>query len=220
MAVSTKIQKILVAGILIVIGLALVVYGSLAFMRQYQATHESRPLSLGKVVTESASQPDETPPSDDCMLQTVAERAPHILTIPDIGVDSCVQQVGNDPSGTIAAPSNVHLAGWYVNSVAPGEKGVSLVDGHVSGRYSEAIFKNLGKLTPGSIISVQRGNGQTVKFAVVDVASYPSDQVMKVLFEQLEGVDSQLTLITCGGVFDKSSQTYADRVVVRAKLAS
>ena len=92
MAVSTKIRKILIAGILIVVGLALVVYGSWAFMRQYQATHIPQPLFLEKVVTESTDQPSETPPGDDCRQQTVAARAPHILTIPGIGVDSCVQR--------------------------------------------------------------------------------------------------------------------------------
>lgn len=202
------------------IGLLLISWGGLAYLEQYRATHTPQTLNLGQVVTTSTDTPSETPPDDSCKEQAVAPGEPHVLKIPSVGIDGCVQKVGTDQNDDIATPSNVHLVGWYVKSVAPGEKGISLMDGHVSGRYSEAIFKRLGDLAPGAQVSVQSGEGRAVHFEVVDVASYPADKVMDVLFDPLDDVESQLTLITCGGKFDRQTQTYADRVVVRAKLIS
>lgn len=202
------------------VGLSLIAWGSWGYLQRYRATHTPQPLKLEQVVTTSTDTPSETPPGDSCKEQAVAPSDPHVLKMPSIGVDSCIQKVGTDQNGDIAVPGNIHLVGWYVKSVAPGEKGISLIDGHVSGRYSEAIFKRLKDLAPGAQISVQRGDGQVVHFEVVDVASYPADKVMDVLFDTLDGVESQLTLITCGGKFDRQAQAYADRIVVRAKLIS
>ena len=210
----------LASATIMLVGLSLIAWGSWGYLQQYTATHTPQPIKLEQVVTTSTDTPSETPPSDSCKEQAVAPSDPHVLKMPSIGVDSCIQKVSTDQNGDIAAPSNVHLAGWYVKSVTPGEKGISLIDGHVSGRYSEAIFKRLKDLSPGTQVSVQRGDGQVVYFEVVDVTSYPAEKVMDALFNPLEGVDSQLTLITCGGKFDRQSQTYADRVVVRAKLIS
>lgn len=180
------------------------------------ATHNPDPLIPSAVVTFSDPSPDETPPTKECDDYRVPADEPRHIDVPDIGVAGCILRVGVDQNGSIAVPSNVHVAGWFVDSVLPGEKGVSIIDGHVSGVYGGAIFSALADLVPGDQVIVELGTGLTREFVVVSVDTYSVAETAAEQFRQLEGVDRQLTLITCGGAFDHTTRLYDDRVVVRA----
>lgn len=217
MTSSKNKNKLKLIGFLL--GIFLVVYGGWGFWQRYKATHNPHPIIPSKVVTQSTDQPDETPLTDACAAYRVSANRPRVISIPSIGVSGCVQEVGIDQYNAVAVPTNIHLAGWYANSVLPGEKGVSVLDGHVSGRYSaDAIFAELAKVKVGDAVKIELGDTSWRTFSVVEVSSYPINQVMEELFKPVESEGSQLTLITCGGVYDRTAQSYEQRVLVRAVL--
>ncbi len=211
-----KRKNVLIA-VVVVLASGLVAYGLWGLRERYQATHAPTPSIAAETISYSTDEPEETPPN--CDDYRVADHEPRKIEIPSIGVSGCIQKVAVDQKGAIAVPTNIHLAGWYVDSALPGQEGVSVIDGHVSGRYSDAIFTNLKNIKAGDAIRVQLGDGSWQQFKVTDKNSYSLDKMTGRLFDRLNGVNSQLTLITCGGRFDRASQTYDERIIVRAGLS-
>jgi LPXTG-site transpeptidase (sortase) family protein len=195
----------------IITGLGLL--GVLQWLATTQNPHVEIPATVVEVSTET---PDETYIADICDRYTVAADHPRVLEIPSLGIRSCVQRVGIDQFGAIAVPTNVHLSGWYTGSSLPGESGVSIIDGHVRGRYRDGVFVRLHELSAGEMVRVQRGSGEYVDFTVKDVARYSVADANEALFAKIEDAESQLTLITCGGQYNEGDGTYSERIIVRA----
>lgn len=202
---------------MLIIGLALVCLGIIRFWDWHEVTHRTDLPSPSQVVTRSEDTPSETTLDADTIPYNVAPDQPKILALPSLGVSGFIQKVGIDQHKAIATPNNVHMAGWYINSVKPGEDGVSVIDGHVRGRYAPAFFSRLYELEPGNDIGVMYGDGRRVDFKVVKVAQYDKDKALDRLFEKLPSVDQQLVLITCSGTFDASTATYDKRTLVYAE---
>lgn len=152
---------------------------------------------------------------------TLPESLPTRLTVPSIGVDSDLMQLGKNQDGTVEVPplGVDSPAGWYRNSPTPGELGPSVLLGHVDAAAGPSVFYRLGELTAGAEVTVTREDGTTAVFAVDRTERYP-----KADFPTLEVYgntdDSQLRLITCGGAFDQSIGHYVDNIVVFATLIS
>ncbi|CAG1020871.1 sortase A [Patescibacteria group bacterium] len=142
---------------------------------------------------------------------------PRLLTLPTINTDAYIQKVGVDQNNQIAVPDNIHFAGWYINSVKPGEKGLSIIDGHVDGLFNPGVFRNLKELKQEDIFTIEYGNGSIYTFKVVDKKEISTEDAAKVLFSKNPGIVSQLNLITCVGVFDPSVQSYDKRLIVIAE---
>jgi sortase (surface protein transpeptidase) len=138
----------------------------------------------------------------------------------DLGVNGFVQQVGTTSEQAVAVPSNIHIAGWYNQAALPGEPGLSIIDGHVSGRYSDGIFKELRSANAGSRFEIEYGDRTTKTFEIIDVIQLPEAESAAALFNKRPEIESQLNLITCGGEFDSSTQQYEERVLVISKLVS
>ena len=217
---NKKRRKIVFVIVLVPVAIMLIGNGLWSFWRRYQATHMSQVDIQTETVTHSTDEPGETPPPDDCNGYQTGYDQPYKIEVPSVEVSGCIQKVGVDQNNSIAVPTNIHLAGWYTNSVLPGDKGVSIIDGHVLGRYQDAIFVNLKDIRPGDIIRIQFGDETWKEFEVIVVNSYPVNEVMDHLLPLHSGLDSQLNLITCGGNYDKNSHSYDQRVVVKSKLIS
>lgn len=211
----SKSKPKLQIGLLLIASLVLIGYGAYGFWQKHQATNQP-PAKVDEVVTHSTDKPDETPVKTCDDFKTAANN-PKKIVIPSVGVDGCIQRVGIDQNKAIAVPTNVNVAGWYVNSPVPGEKGVSIIDGHVQGRYSSAIFGKIKDLKAGETIKIILGDGTDRSFEVLSVKNYSVEETNKQQYAQLEGVERQLTLITCGGRYDSKSESYDKRVIVRAK---
>lgn len=169
-----------------------------------------------KTVVLSIDKPSEAPVSSNDFVKVPADQPKEIL-ISSISVEGYIQKVGVDQNNQMAVPNNIHLAGWYVNSVKPGNPGLSIIDGHVLGRYDDAIFKDLINLEPANIISVIYGDNSKKSFVVKEVKLLPVSDTVAYLNEKDPNIKSQLNLITCGGAFDRNSQTYDKRVVVKSE---
>ncbi|UZK54558.1 class F sortase [Streptomyces drozdowiczii] len=125
------------------------------------------------------------------------------------------------PSGQLDAPppNDKNLVGWFKDGATPGERGASIVAGHVDTTTGPAVFLQLRFLKPGATVDITRADGTVATFSVDTVetfskADFPDDKVYA------DTPDAQLRLITCGGNYDRKAKDYEDNVVVFAHLDS
>jgi sortase (surface protein transpeptidase) len=205
--------------LLYAVGFVLVVVGTVNILMYFQdRQNANKPITIApeKVVVKSSDKPNEAPVSFNDFANVPANQPKEII-IPSIGVDGYIQKISVDQNNQMAVPNNIHLAGWYVNSVKPGEPGLSIIDGHVLGRYNDAIFKDLINLSHGNTFSVIYGDNSEKLFAVKEVKLLPVSDTAAYLNKKDPNIKIQLNLITCGGNFDRNSQTYDKRVVVKSE---
>jgi LPXTG-site transpeptidase (sortase) family protein len=149
--------------------------------------------------------PDPPPPS----LQPVS------IQIDKIGVRGArVVDVGVEPSGEMEVPPPLEV-GWYQYGPAPGELGSAVLAGHIASGGIDGAFRFLDRLEPGDRFTVSFEDGSDRRFEVTELRQYDKDQLP---FNQIftdEG-EPRLALITCGGAFDYSAQSYEDNVVAYA----
>ncbi|GHF79925.1 class F sortase [Streptomyces thermodiastaticus] len=146
---------------------------------------------------------------------------PTRISIPKIGVDAPFTKLSLDKNGRLNPPpeNDKNLVGWYQGGPAPGERGASVVVGHIDTKTGPAVFVELPTLKPGDEVDIVRADGAVARFEVdaVEVFSksdFPDDLVYG------DTPSPELRLITCGGTFDKARQDYRDNVVVFAHLDS
>lgn len=144
---------------------------------------------------------------------------PVSIRIPVIRVDAPLMQVGLTKHRALQVPplSHAGVAGWYRNSVDPGDPGTSVIVGHVDSFSGPAVFYNVSVLKPGETIQVRRRDGRTAVFSVDKIASYRKDAFPSRLVYRATRYPS-LRLITCGGPFDAAHGGYQDNTVVFASL--
>ena len=155
-------------------------------------------------------------------VKPLARSVPVRLEIPSIGVDTTLMQLGLNPDGTVQVPpieANAP-AGWYRNSVTPGQTGPAVILAHVTvGQFGNGVFLHLSRLKAGDQVTVQLQNGASAVFTVDKVqlapkSSFPTNAVYG-------NVDHPaLRLITCGGPRGADGTGYPDNVIVYASLTS
>ena len=147
--------------------------------------------------------------------------APVSVSVPAIGINSPLIELGRNPDGTVEVPSlddPDSKPGWYRNSPSPGTLGPAIILGHVDSRaFGPGVFYSLQDLQPGDPIDVARADGTVAEFAVDSVQT-----VQKSDFPTLEvygNLDhAGLRLITCGGEFDPNAHSYESNIIVFASL--
>ncbi|MCB5907463.1 class F sortase [Streptomyces sp. SF28] len=151
----------------------------------------------------------------------LSRSAPKRLSIPEIGVDAPFTALGLGPKGQLNAPppNDSNLVGWFKGGATPGERGASIVAGHVDTKTGPAVFLQLDQLKPGSTADITRQDGSVATFTVDSVetfskANFPDDRVYA------DTPTPQLRLITCGGAYDRAAKDYVDNVVVFAHLTA
>jgi LPXTG-site transpeptidase (sortase) family protein len=149
----------------------------------------------------------------------LASSTPMNVTVPSIEASSSLISLGKKPDGELEVPplTNPKQASWYNGSPSPGTLGPAVILGHINGDGKAGIFYRLKDVKAGDQVFVARQDGQTAIFTVshidtVPKNAFPSDQVYG------DTPDSQLRLITCGGVFDPAAKSYEANVVVYANL--
>lgn len=170
------------------------------------------------IIRHSVDSPIETKPDKQTYKWYGAPDEPKYISLPTISAEGFVQKVSVDQNNQIATPNNVHIAAWFVKSAKPGQPGLGIIDGHVTGRVNDGIFKNLQSLKQGDQYSVTLGDGSVKKYQVMSVVTVPVAKSVDALFSQESNVPSQLNLITCGGTYDQKLKGYPDRVIVSARL--
>lgn len=164
-------------------------------------------------------------PSTWATPAAIATKAPTALPVrigaAVIGLDAPVVEVGVDESGAMGTPRTSWQAGWY--GPRPGEPGNALFAGHVDwvtkGKAVKGSFYSLSKLKTGDVVTVAAADGSTTHFRVQWNRYY---QASAAPVDEIAGPTSEpsITLITCGGDFDRALKSYLGRWVVRATIVS
>ncbi|NUR89075.1 MAG: class F sortase [Nonomuraea sp.] len=142
---------------------------------------------------------------------------PENIDIPSIDVDAPLMKLKLEKSGDLQLPpfDKPKVAGWYSGSAVPGDKGASVIVGHVDTKSAPAVFFKLRQVRKGAIIKVDRSDGKTVSYKVDSVEQIPKDHFPA----RRVYVDAGLKLVTCGGQFDYSKGEYVDNIIVYASPA-
>lgn len=176
-----------------------------------------------------AHQVDETEITEDkkSSYQVPNPLFPRFLSIPSLKISNArIVQLGLiKNTNQLDSPISIHDAGWYVKSALPGSsKGALLMDGHNGGPTKGGIFENLGNLSKGSDIIVERGDGQKITYEVRDNREMSVNEIndennplgMRTMLDSIDPLKEGLNIITCVGDWDYSKNTFNKRVMLRA----
>jgi sortase (surface protein transpeptidase) len=113
-------------------------------------------------------------------------------------------------------PDNTRDVAWYRYGPRPGEPGSAVLAAHVDlAGQGRGVFFSLQSLEPGEVVVVTFDDGSAVRFRVEARVTYAKEELpLEVIFSR-EG-PPVLTLVTCGGRFDRSASRYDSNVVVYA----
>lgn len=179
------------------------------------------PIGQGRIASEAAGTDAAAAVSN--AASSVAEQGlvPAEMRLPAIDVKAHVRKVGLDSSGRLASPGNFTDVGWYARGTMPGESGTAVFDGHLDNALGmSGVFKRLAELSPGDDIFVYDGHGASLRFAVTRVATFRYDDPSAPAAVFVGNGEPGIALVTCGGKWLRSEQTYEDRHVVYGKLIS
>ncbi|MDH2423847.1 class F sortase [Sphaerisporangium sp. TRM90804] len=155
-----------------------------------------------------------TGPEKDAQEPRKVSAVPKRLDIPSLDLRAPLMKLGLTGDGEVELPpyEKPATAGWFQESVVPGETGPSVIIGHVDTKTAPAVFYRLRHVKRGAVVKVLRSDGK--------VAQYKVDSVEQVAKEEFPAqrvyVDEGLRLVTCGGGFDRANGEYLDNVIVYA----
>jgi LPXTG-site transpeptidase (sortase) family protein len=144
--------------------------------------------------------------------------SPVRLKIPALNIDAGFQYTGLTSLGVMEIPNNVTDIGWFTGSVHPGEKGVSIITGHVAQIHGgvvtkQGVFYNLNKLSAGDKLTVLNDKGETITFVVRESRKYDPTADATDVFVSNDN-DAHLNIITCEGTWNPAQLSYSQRLVV------
>jgi sortase (surface protein transpeptidase) len=163
---------------------------------------------------------DPSPPVEEVVESAVEkeppgpEGEPVRVVVPAIGVDAELVELGLEPDGAMEVP-DFGLAGWYAEGPRPGHPGPAVIAAHVDSRAGPDVFYRLRDLAPGDDIHVHYDGGDTTSFVVKSSERTPKDELPADRIWPVTA-DRLLTLITCGGEFDRDVRHYRDNIIVYA----
>jgi hypothetical protein len=170
--------------------------------------------------TEAAPLP--TPPLPTIPRFTISEQAqrddrvPVGLQIPALEVEAPIVPVGVESNGDMEVPDSVSDVGWYKHGSAPGQPGSAVLAAHVDlASQGPGVFFDLRTLEPGDVIYVVFDDGTSDAFRAEARTIYGKTELPVDAIFSRQG-SPVLTLITCGGGFNRSLQSYDSNVVVYA----
>lgn len=136
------------------------------------------------------------------------------LKIPTINVDADFEYVGLTRDGAMDAPKGPAPVGWYSLGPRPGDIGSAVIDGHSGWKNNiPAVFDNLYKLKKGDEIYIENDTGVTTTFIVREIRKYDPNADASDVFISNDG-KSHLNLITCTGIWNETTKSRSERLVV------
>lgn len=207
--------------------LAIGVFATVMWLAGCGAAEMAPPGSAVSPVAAASAPPTESGPSVSVSPRPVGpkpipQRTARVVGLesPSIGLKANrLEELRLLPDGSLAAPKDPAIAGWYGEGPMPGELGPAILAGHVDSKTGPAVFARLGQLKPGDRVTVdvsEAGDSRRkVRFIVDRIVhaskkNFPTDEVYQAT------PDAQLRLITCSGPYDRVAGSYEDNTVVFA----
>lgn len=162
--------------------------------------------------TSATATPSSQPPGS----QTGSDQ-PVWLELPSLNIAAPVVAVGVDADGLMSIPTDVRTVGWYRFGPAPGAPaGSAVLSGHVNDRVQgTGVFARIGELQVGQTVTVRLADGRKLDYRIVAREQWAKDQVPLARLFDRSG-QPRIVLITCGGIFDRTSRNYQDNIAVTA----
>ncbi|MEX1287100.1 MAG: class F sortase [Acidimicrobiia bacterium] len=221
--------------ILTAIGIVLLLAAGVFFLRSRPvekgdldaALAATTPTTEATTTTEPPAEPSTATESDEpsiADLIRVVEEEPTIemsdpvrIRVGGIEAEAPVIPVGVEDDGQMEIPRDVDEIGWYSFGPAPGEGGSAVLSGHVSGgSQGRGVFYDLKRVELGDEVEIDHADGTTTRYRVVAVETIDKGELPTDRIFARDG-DPKLTLITCGGSFSRSLNSYDSNIVVVAE---
>lgn len=176
---------------------------------------ESNGLSLSPLSSQVVELPSALP---DRVLDGLGEPIGYVpgeISMPALGVENAqVVPVGLEANGELEVPG-ADAVGWYqFGAGVDGGQGSAVLAAHIAYNGRNGVFVTLSESEIGDRIVVTRDRAD-LTYEVTSITQYGKLQLpVDDLFT--ENGEEQLVLITCGGSFNPSLQSYDDNVVVTA----
>ncbi|MFN8557938.1 MAG: class F sortase [Dehalococcoidia bacterium] len=157
----------------------------------------------------SPAAPAFPPPREDAELVR--------LMIPAAKVNAPLQIKGVNARNEMENPDGKDNVAWYNFSTRPGFGSNAVFSGHVDWFTGEqGVFWGLRNVKAGDEIMLKLSDGSELKYRIESNETYTAEDapVADIVGPTVKEV---VTLITCDGVFDRRSQEYDKRRVVRAE---
>lgn len=138
------------------------------------------------------------------------------VELPTIGKRSPIVRVGIDRDNKMVVPKNADDVAWLDQGKIPGRTKNIVLAGHVNYSGRDGAFKRIGELKKRQDIYFVLKDGKKMHFKVTWNCTFPRDTKYA---SQIMGQTSvtSVTLISCGGTYDRSAGTHDKRIVVRAE---
>lgn len=136
---------------------------------------------------------------------------PKQIEIPTLKVIAPVKEAGLTKSGAMATFNDAKTIAWYKYGAIPGQDGNAILAGHKDYNGKLGTLFYLEKMKKDETIVITYEDGRVETFGLVSNTLYPLDKVPSDVME-LNG-KQRLTIITCGGKFDREKGGYQSRVV-------
>lgn len=129
-----------------------------------------------------------------------------------------VVNVGVTEEGVMETPKEWNMAGWYMRSSEVGDEGNLVINGHYDDMYGNpATFYQLKNLREGDKVLVVDKLNRVYVYKIIDSFFLEIDDPNR--FNIINKTDNaELTLITCGGIWNLEKGTYDKRLVVKGEL--
>ena len=191
---------------------------------KWYAYGEALPIDIPVLAASSEPKPDDSEiGAMQVLSHTVAAGEPRFLKISGLGIEKArIFSADLDSTGFVKSPINKHDVSWFNKSTLPGAGGVSLLSGHGDTDAEDSIFSKLASVAPGSIIDVELGNGDIVKYQVKDILNLSLEEMqdsgVDKLTEAAEAGKNGLNLTTRDGVWVPRYEQYSSRIIVRSVM--
>jgi hypothetical protein len=139
--------------------------------------------------------------------------APVSLSVDGVAIDSApVIGVGVESNGEMEIPG-AREVGWYRFGPTPRDEGSTVLAAHIAWNGRNGVFRRLASVEIGAIVTVDYEDGSSSRHVVTEIAQYPKDELpLERIFAKTG--PPELTLITCGGSFNRALHAYDDNIVV------
>lgn len=223
------------AGLAFIAGALLIVAGFSCSSNPSKSTASLTPFDVRTATPQAspeatavAETPAATPTVAPTVTSTPYDGSVGRMTIPSIGVDYPLEQIGLVPGNVLDTPHDaLGKIGWYYIYPKPGFGGNAVFSGHVNYDFKQGPFANLAKVQAGDEIIIQMDNGTQYTYRVFrkqryDVSTMP---MAEIIWPSDRPADKEwITLITCGGNFVATQSNglgeYTQRDVVVAERVS
>lgn len=179
-------------------------------------TTTSQDMTITKIVEAATTSPNVV---NNINVQPILPSGlPVRLKIPKINVDAGFQYNGLTPDGTMEIPNNIFDIGLFTGSPLPGEKGNSIITGHVAQirggvMTKPGVFSALNELLAGDKLYVINDKGESVTFVVRESRLYDPVADATDVFASTDD-KSHLNIITCEGIWNPAQLSYSKRLVI------